>query len=85
MWREFFGKDARIIGVDNNPNAKKLEEHGFEIHIGDQGSSDFWQRVFKSVGSIDVLIDDGGHTNEQQIVTVSSSLEHINPGGKIIV
>ena len=31
MWRDYFGPKARIIGVDFNPNAKKWEEHGFEI------------------------------------------------------
>ena len=29
MWREYFGKDARIIGIDLHPNAKELEKHGF--------------------------------------------------------
>ena len=26
MWREFFGPNARIIGIDLNPNAKKWEK-----------------------------------------------------------
>ncbi len=84
MWREFLGKDARIIGVDNNPNAKKMERHGFEIFIGDQSSTDFWDQFFADVGSIDVLVDDGGHTNKQQIVTNEACLAHINDGGMII-
>ena len=36
MWRDYFGPKARIIGIDFNPNAKKWEEHGFEIFIGSQ-------------------------------------------------
>ena len=35
MWRKFFGRKARIIGIDLNPVAKKWTKHGFEIYIGD--------------------------------------------------
>ena len=34
MWKNYFGKNSRIIGIDLNPDAKKLENHGFEIFIG---------------------------------------------------
>lgn len=30
MWRKYFGENARIIGVELNPEAKKLEDDGFE-------------------------------------------------------
>ena len=46
MWREFLGKDARIIGVDLNPEAIKWREHGFEIFIGDQSKKDFWDNYY---------------------------------------
>ena len=35
----FFGKKARIIGIDLDPSAKELEKFGFEIFIGDQSSN----------------------------------------------
>ena len=31
MWRDYFGNQARIIGIDINPEAKKLEDRGLEI------------------------------------------------------
>ena len=34
---------------------------------------------------IDILIDDGGHTNLQQITTLMESINHINYGGMIVV
>jgi hypothetical protein len=34
---------------------------------------------------IDILLDDGGHTNLCQIVTVNESIPNINDGGKIII
>lgn len=85
MWREFFGKDARIIGVDLNPEAIKWRKHGYEIFIGDQSNPQFWVDFFKEVGDIDVLLDDGGHRNDQQIITVKSSLPHVLDGGLIVI
>ena len=85
MWRDYFGPNARIIGVDLNPNAKKWEEHGFEIFIGNQSDPQFWDDFTKKVGLIDVVLDDGGHTYEQQIITTESLLSAMNDGGIIVV
>lgn len=85
MWRKFFGQNARIIGVELNPEAKKLEEEGFEIFIGNQSDPDFWDNFYNKVGKIDILLDDGGHKNIQQISTVHNSIQHINNGGLIVV
>ncbi|GLS19469.1 hypothetical protein GCM10007874_24860 [Labrys miyagiensis] len=85
MWRDYFGENANIIGVEFNPSAKKWEEHGFRIFTGDQASEEFWDNFFKEVGPVDILIDDGGHTNHQQIVTVQKAVHHIRDGGLLIV
>ena len=85
MWREFFGEKARIIGIEINESAKAWEDHGFEIFIGSQSDPKFWQDFYDEVGKVDIVLDDGGHTYQQQIVTVESSLENIRPEGKIIV
>lgn len=85
MWRDFLGPEARIIGIDLNLDARKWEEEGFEIHTGDQSDPAFWDAFFQKVGPIDVLLDDGGHTNRQQIVTVHEVVPHIKDGGTLIV
>ena len=85
MWRDYFGRKARIIGVDLNPDAKKWEKEGFEIFIGSQSDERFWQKFIKKVGKIDILLDDGGHTYSQQIVTTECLLPHIKDGGIIII
>lgn len=85
MWRDFFGAEARIIGVDLNPLAKKWEKDGFEIFIGSQSDPEFWDDFFRQVGPVDILLDDGGHTNPQQILTTIAAIEHINNGGLLIV
>ena len=85
MWKKFFGKKARIIGVELNPVAKKFEKYGFEIFIGDQSNSEFWKKFFKKVGKVDIVLDDGGHTNYQQIVTTNSCIPYINDDGLMVV
>jgi hypothetical protein len=85
MWREFFGADARIIGVDLNPDATWLRQEGFEIHIGDQSDPQFWEEFFRQVGDVDIFLDDGGHTYPQQIVTAASALDHIRNDGLLVV
>lgn len=85
MWQNYFGKKAKIIGIDFNPNAKKLQKHGFKIYIGDQSDKKFWDKFYQKEGKIDIILDDGGHKNLQQISTVHHSLPFIKDGGKIVV
>lgn len=85
MWRDFFGSKARIIGIDLNPNAKKWEKFGFEIFIGSQSNENFWNKFKKEVGPIDIVIDDGGHTYEQQIITTEALVDSIKDGGLIVI
>lgn len=85
IWKKFFGDKARIIGIDLNPDAKKLEDLGFEIYIGNQSDENFWKNFYQEVGKIDILLDDGGHKNIQQINTVHNSIDFIKDGGLIVV
>mgnify|MGYP001093028390 CR=1 FL=1 len=85
MWRDYFGPQARIIGVDLNPAAKKWEADGFEILIGSQSDVSFWEDFSKKVGPIDILLDDGGHTYVQQIITTECMLDNIKDGGMLVV
>jgi len=84
MWRDYFGPDTHIYGVDINPASRGLARDGVEIFIGDQGDPGFWERFLESSPTIDVVIDDGGHLPGQQAVTLESLLLHIRPGGVYI-
>ncbi|HLL60229.1 MAG TPA: SAM-dependent methyltransferase, partial [Candidatus Nitrosocosmicus sp.] len=69
MWKHYFGKNAKIIGIDINPACKNLEEDQIEIYIGDQENRDFLKQLVQKIGAIDVVIEDGGHFMNQQITT----------------
>ncbi len=85
MWKEFFSNESRIIGIDINPKAKELEKYGIDIYIGDQADNLFWKSFFEKNRNIDIILDDGGHTNTQQIATVENTIKNINDGGMLIV
>lgn len=85
MWRDYFGEKARIIGIDLNPEALKWKQDGFEIHIGNQDDPEFWKELFNEIGPVDIILDDGGHTNRQQIITTASCIEHVKDGGILVV
>lgn len=83
IWKKFLPK-AKIIGIDLNEDWRKFEKDGFVIEIGDQNSEEFWKEFFNKHKNVDVIIDDGGHTNSQQINTAICCIPHINNGGLLI-
>jgi cephalosporin hydroxylase len=85
MWRDYFGPQARIIGVDINPRLTDLGEPGIEILIGDQGDRRFLREVARKAGAIDVLIDDGSHRMPHQIATLEELYGAVKPDGVILV
>jgi 23S rRNA U2552 (ribose-2'-O)-methylase RlmE/FtsJ len=81
MWRDYFGPDATIWGIDIDPNCKTLEEKDTHILIGSQEDPEFLNSIVAKIGPIDLLIDDGGHTQNQQIVTLDVLFNHIKEDG----
>ena len=45
----------------------------------------FWQEFFDKVGMVDIILDDGAHTNEAQIITTFHTVNYINDGGLLII
>lgn len=81
MWKNYFGEKARIIGVDIDPECLKYKEEGIEIFIGSQSDRNFLKNLKLKLPKIDLLIDDGGHTMEQQITTFEELYGHIKDDG----
>lgn len=81
MWRSYFGKESHIYGVDIEDACKAYENDHVSIFIGDQEDRAFWRDFRKNAEGIDILIDDGGHTTEQQQITLEEMLPYLNPGG----
>jgi hypothetical protein len=85
MWKTYFGSGSRVIGVDLNPDVTKLRDQGFEVYSGNQGSPDFWKGFFDQIGQVDIVLDDGAHTNAAQMVTAQSVVPFTKDGGMLVV
>jgi hypothetical protein len=81
MWKHYLGPKARIFGVDINPACKQFEEENVRIFIGDQADCGFLKSLAREIPRIDILIDDGGHTMQQQINTFEELFPHVQPNG----
>jgi len=81
MWKSYFGDNVKIYGIDVNPECKKLETEDIKIFIGSQSDRDFLRKIKAKIPPIDILIDDGGHTMKQQIVTFEEMFDHIKTDG----
>ena len=81
MWRSYFGEGSHIYGIDIEPACKAYESDQVSILIGDQADRTFWKAFKGRLDGIDVLIDDGGHTVEQQRITLEEMLPYLRPGG----
>jgi len=84
MWKEYFGSTCQLTGIDIQPECRDYESASTAIHIGDQADRAFWRDFRAQVPVVDVLIDDGGHRVEEQMVTVEEILPHLRPGGVYI-
>jgi hypothetical protein len=84
MWREYFGAGTHIYGIDIDPTCRDLAGGDVDIFIGDQGDAEFWKTFLDTSPTIDVVLDDGGHWPEQQMVTLECLLPAMSPGGVYI-
>lgn len=81
LWRRYFGPDARIVGIDINPDCKKFEKAGIRVYIGDQTDVVFLARVAEENGPFDIVIDDAGHHFAQQITSFRTLFRCIREDG----
>jgi hypothetical protein len=66
IWRDFFSKESSIFGIEINPKPLiNFSQKNTEIFFGDQTDVLFLSEVVKKIGKVDIIIDDGGHTQDQ--------------------
>lgn len=80
-----YAPDATVVGLDIKPCEGCLE--GFDnasVQWTDQNSK---KALADSIGdrNFDLIIDDGGHTMQQQQNTLDVYWDHVNPGGSFIM
>ena len=87
MWKNYFGEKAQIYGVDIDPACMKYDDpkNGIHVLIADQSNRDDLKRLVKNLPVIDIVIDDGGHTTNQQITSFDELYDKISEDGIYLV
>ena len=67
--------------MDIDPRCKKFEDDEISIEIGNQEDPNFWAAFREKYPRVDILLDDGGHMMNQQIVTFREMFPHVKDGG----
>ena len=81
MWKQYFGKDARIIGIDILEECKKFEDSQLKVYIGDQADVNFLKELVAKEGPFDIIMDDGGHYMNQQVTNFKELYYSLKDGG----
>ena len=80
MWEDYL-PNARIAGIDMKRRCRKYASERSRVFIGSQTDPAFLESVATEVGPFDVIVDDGGHTMEQHLISLTTLWKHVKPGG----
>jgi SAM-dependent methyltransferase len=85
MWKKYFGRGAKIYGADIDPRCLQLTEENISIYLVDQENRESLRSLKRDTPMMDIIIDDGGHTMNQQILTFEEMYGHVKHGGIYLV
>ncbi len=85
MWRDWFGPDAILYGIDIDPDCAEANGGSAQIRIGSQADPDFLRRVVKEMGGLDVVIDDGSHVMSHIHESFCTLFPLLSEGGVYLV
>lgn len=85
LWLKYFGEGTQAIGVDIDPRCLKYKYEGNgTVIMGNQGDANFWDEFLDKNTDFDIIIDDGSHIMEHQIITLQKTFPHLKTGGVFI-
>lgn len=83
MWKRYFYK-GHITGIDLYDKSA-LQENRLRIYTGDQTDAAFLQKVSKSEGPFDIIIDDGSHVQSHIITSFEALFPLMRSGGIYVI
>jgi hypothetical protein len=84
MWGMYFS-EAKLIGLDINPETLKYSKGRLTVMLANQGSSEDLEAVASKYQHFDVIIDDGSHIWEHQIKSFRHLFSTVIAGGFYII
>jgi len=85
MWKDFFGTECQVIGIDIDPQCMSHEADGIEIFIGSQDDPALIDQIFKKYPKVDIVLDDGSHMMNHMISSFQLMYERLQPNGIYMV
>ena len=85
MWREYFGKDATIFGIDINPKCSERADPPNQVRIGSQADPEFLRSVIEEMGPPDIILDDGSHIAKHQRASFRALFPALKSGGLYVI
>ena len=85
LLRWYLGEQATLVGLDIDPVAQEVAGARHTVVVGDQTDAAFLRSVIRDHGPFDVVIDDGGHTMDQQITTAGILIPLMTAGSIYLV
>jgi SAM-dependent methyltransferase len=85
LWLKYFGEGTQVIGVDIDTRCLAYKYEGnAQVIMGDQSNPAFWDEFLDKNTDFDIIIDDGSHIMEHQILTLQKTFPHLKTGGVYI-
>jgi SAM-dependent methyltransferase len=85
LWLKYFGEGTQVIGIDIDPRCLEYKYEGnAQVIMGDQNSPEFWDEFLDKHTGFDIIIDDGSHIMEHQVLTLQKTFPHLKEGGTYI-
>lgn len=84
LWEQFFN-NAELHFIDITYDNVEYFSQRSRYHLVDQENPAALNRFIQECGDFDVILDDGGHTMRQQIVSFVNLFPHIKKGGMYII
>ena len=85
LWRQYFGPDATIFGIDIDPRCAAVDDANLVVRIGSQADPEFLHRVLDEMGGVDIVLDDGSHVAEHQRASFDVLMPQLSEGGLYVV
>jgi hypothetical protein len=85
LWREYFGPDAVIFGIDIDPSCAALNGKSGQVRIGSQDDPEFLASVVKEMGGVDIILDDGSHFSKHIRASLNTLFPLLDDGGLYMI
>lgn len=86
LWRSYFGPEARIMGVDIDPECAARVDAPNVVRIGSQDDPEFLRACVAELGApLDIVLDDGSHIGRHQWTSFQTLFPLVTDGGLYVI